>query len=310
MNILIVGDPGGRDDEGMKRVNNHLRKELIALGHNCVIDSGTTLKANVSSWDKIVFTGGPGKRTLNKIALMRPLHWRAEFIVCGLMPSIRAEKNAILRRCINKVVSENPQMLELAALNGIPVVQQTAATFSFEKFLRGRERTKPLRRDGPLRILHVGHLNKKRNVFELASLCRKLSFPLTFLVGSTEKEELEERRRLEEMGAQIVSGYQNDLFEFYRQFDLYAFPVKRADAAISMPLSIIEALLAGLNVLSTDFGEVSTYFGASDHVEITDDLENLTAARLEDLATRPVMHIANLKQFDTKQFAQTIAGTL
>lgn len=309
MKILIVGDPGGRDDEGMKRVNKHLRKELIALGHDCVIDSGTTLRANVSSWDKIVFTGGPAKSTLQKIALMRLLHWRAEFIVCGLMPSIRTEKNAILRRCIDKVVSENPQMLELAALNGIPVIRQTAATFSFEKFLRGRERQKPLLPDGPLRVLHVGHLNKKRNVLELASLCRKLGFSLTFLVGSTEKEEPEERRRLEEMGVQIVSGYLDDLFEFYRQFNLYAFPVKRADAAIAMPLSIVEALLAGLNVLSTDFGEVSTYFGGSDHIEITDDLENLTVARLEDLAARPVMDIADLKQFDTTQFAQAIAGT-
>lgn len=310
MKILIVGDPGGRDDEGMKRVNNDLRRELIALGHDCVIDSGTTLMANVSTWGKIVFTGGPAKSTLYKIFLMRLLHWRAEFVVCGLMPSIMAEKNAILRRCVDKVISENPQMLELASLNGIPVLRQTAATFSFEKFLRGRERKKPLRKDGPLRILHVGHLNKKRNVFELASLCRKWGFPLTFLVGSTEKEEPEERRRLEEMGAKIVSGYQDDLFEFYRQFDLYAFPVKRADAAIAMPLSVVEALLAGLNVLCTDFGEVSNYFGRSDHVEITDDLENLTAARLEDLAKRPVMDIAELKQFDTSQFAQTIARTL
>ena len=309
MKVLIVGDPSGRDDEGMKRVNNNLRKVLIALGHHCVINRGITISANASSWNKIVFTGGPANSTLLKIALMRLFHWKAEFIVCGLMPSIRIQKNAILRLCVDKVVSQNPQMLRLAELNGVPAIRQNAATFSFERFLRGRDRQKPLRPNAPLRILHVGHLNKKRNVFELATLCRKLGFQLTFLVSSTELENPRERQRLEEIGAHIVSGYQDDLFEFYRQFDLYAFPVKKANAAIAMPLSIIEALLAGLNVLSTDFGEVSNYFGGSDQVAIIDDLENLTAAQIKDLAMRPFMDIADLKQFDTSEFANTIAGT-
>ena len=50
----------------------------------------------------------------------------------------------------------------------------------------------------------------------------------------------------ESLGVKIVTGYQDDLYEFYQKFDLYAFPVKRSDAAISMPLSIIEALLSNI----------------------------------------------------------------
>ncbi len=308
MKILIVGDPNGRDDEGMKRVNSHLRSELIALGHHCTIDNGLSLKANWASWDKIVFTAGPTQNTLHKIAAMRIIHQRSEIILTGLMPSITAKRSFVLRRSVDRIVSENPQMLAIAKLNDVPVVQQAAATFSFQKFVRDRDRTKPKRAEGPLRVLHVGHLNEKRNVNELATLCRKLGYSITFLVSSTVKEELEERRRLEALGAEIISEYQEDLYEFYRKFDLYAFPVKRSDAAIAMPLSIIEALLSGLNVLTTDFGEVSANFGYSSCVHITNALDKVTAAQLEDLANRPVMKIEELRKYDTRQLAQIITG--
>ncbi|NOA54347.1 glycosyltransferase [Roseobacter sp. HKCCD7390] len=293
----------------MKRVNNHLKQALVSMGHDCIIDTGLNKKSNLCSWNKIVFTGGPANSTLQKIAAMRLFHWRAEFILCGLMPSISAEKRRILRWCVNKVISENPVMGQLAELNGLRHISQPAATFSYQAFLRGRDRSKPERSAGPLRVLHVGHLNERRNVFELACLCKDLGFPLTFLVSSTEKEDQNERARLEHLGATIISEYQNDLFAFYRQFDLYAFPVKRPDAAIAMPLSVIEALLSGLNVLSTDFGEVSAYFGEVDNVMITNELLGLTAEQLEVLANRPMMEIVELEKFDTLQFAKAIAGT-
>ena len=308
MNIIVVGDPGGRDDEGMKRVNKHLRDELRALGHECVIDNGFSWAANRSVWDKIVFTAGPTKNTLYKVAMMRLLHPRSEIILCGLMPNIEPRPSFILKRCVDRIVSENPLMLSLGECAGIPVIQQTAATFSFEKFLRGRDRTKPKDTNKPLHILHVGHLNAKRNVHSLAVLCRRLGFSITFLVSSTEKHEPQERRKLEDAGAEIIAEYQEDLFEFYQRFDLYAFPVVRPDAAIAMPLSIVEALLAGLNVVSTDFGEVSNYFAACDNVKIVSDLDQLDAPQLETLAARPIMDIGALQNFDSLQFAKAIAG--
>jgi len=308
MRILIVGDTGGRDDEGMKRVSAHLRDALRAFGHHCTIADGPSLIMSRASWDKIIVAAGPTKNTLYKIACLRLRHWRAEIVLCGLMPSLPLKRNIILWHCVNRVVSANPQMLALARLNEIPALTQTASTFSFEKFLRGRERDKPQRKMGPLRVLHVGHLNEKRNVSELAALCRDLGFSLSFLVSRTETEELQERQRLEDMGVEIISGYQDDLFAFYRQFDLYAFPVKRADAAIAMPLSIIEALLAGLNVVSTNFGEVGENFADSDHVHIIDNSKDMTADQFEELAARPVMLIETLQKFDTSHFARTIAG--
>ena len=45
MKILIVGDPRGRDDEGMKRVNKHLKDELIALGYKSKIDNGHSINS-------------------------------------------------------------------------------------------------------------------------------------------------------------------------------------------------------------------------------------------------------------------------
>lgn len=307
MKILIVGDPTGRDDEGMKRVNHHLKNELINLGNECVINNGFSLKINFSSWDKIVFTGGPTKKTLYKIAIMRLMNQNSEFISCGLMPNIPIKSNNIIKLCINKIVSDNINMQQLADLNKIPFVRQPSSTFSFDLFLRGRERKKPKRHERPLKVLHVGHLNQGRNVFELAKLCKKLNYSITFLVSSTVKEDKKERQRLEMMGAKIMTGYQEDLYEFYRQFDLYAFPVKSINHAISMPLSVIEALLSGLNVFSTDFGEISNHFFNSKCVKIFNDFEDVTVSQLEELAATPIIDISNLIKFDSKKFAQVIS---
>ena len=306
MNILIIGDPDGNDDEGMKRVNNNLRKEINSLGHSCTIGKGISFKENKSQWDKVVFTAGPTTGTLFKMFLIRLLNRKSELIACGLMPSIKIKQYKLLSYCLDKIVSQNPKMLRLAKLNNIPVIKQTASTFCFDQFLRGRERVKPKRSGDKLRLLHVGHLNKKRNVYKLALLCNKIDASLTFLISSTEKPDPEERKRLESIGVEIVSGYQQDLYTFYRQFDLYAFPVQRSDAAISMPLSVIEALLAGLNVLSTDFGEISNYFEGSECVKIVDNLENITASQLENLAAHPVINISKLSQFETKNLAKLI----
>lgn len=308
MRILIIGDPTGRDDEGMKRVNKHLQNEFVALGHKCVVDTGLTYASNRHSWDKIVCTGGPSQKTLYKIAALRVLHRKSEIILCGLMPQISPKRSIILRKCVDRVISTNSQILEFARINHIPTAVQTAATFSFKRFLRDRERTKPQMVDRPLKVLHVGHLNEKRNVYELALLCKKSGFQITFLVSSTEKEEIAERMRLEELGAEIISEYQEDLFEFYRQYDVYAFPVRRSDAAISMPLSIIEALLAGLNVFSTNFGDVSENFGHSECVKISDTLSAMTAEEIEELAQRPMMNLKELQKYDTKRFAEEITG--
>ena len=158
--------------------------------------------------------------------------------------------------------------------------------------------------------MHVGHLNKIRNVFELAALCKRLNCSLTFLVSSTEKEEKEERRLLESLGVNIINEFQNDLYNFYQGFDLYAFPVKRPDAAISMPLSIIEALLSGLNVLTTDFGEVSNYFCNSKSVKIVNDFQKLTAQQLYELASAPAIDINELKRFDSFNLAKAVISPL
>ena len=222
------------------------------------------------------------------------------------MPNIPIKSYLIIRYCIDRFVSNNPEMIKLARVNDIPIIKQNAATFSFSQFLRGRNRQRIYDSKNLFQVLHVGHLNKKRNVFELAKLCNKLNFSLTFLVSSTEKEDKEERARLESLGVKIVTGYQDDLYEFYQKFDLYAFPVKRSDAAISMPLSIIEALLSGLSVLCMDFGEISRYFNNSKCVEIVKSFEELTASRLRELAVRPVINMENLKDFDSQSLAQAI----
>lgn len=306
LNVLIIGDPRGRDDEGMKRVNRHLQRELCLLGHNCQVAPGLEFNTLLRHWDRIVFTAGPSPRMLGKIAFMRLAHPRAKMIMCGLMPSLPLGSHPVIRRCIDRIVSDSPYMQELAKLNDVPITLQTAATFSFANFQKARDRERIINREGPLKLLHVGHLNKKRNVFRLAQKCSEVGCQLNFLVSSTEAQDRKERARLEGLGVTIVDEYQEDLFEFYRQFDIYAFPVERSDAAIAMPLSVIEALLAGLSVVATDFGELKAALGHLDNVAIVDTLDKIDAQLLESLASRPIAPLDALMRFDTGQFARSV----
>lgn len=309
MRLLIIGDPRGRDDEGMKRVNRHLSKQLIAMGHDVLTDQGFSRAALLSRWGTIVLTGGPSRATLLKILLLRIFHPRSEIVLCGLMPSIPAEKNIIISHCVDRIVSGSKFMSALGTLNDVTVESHPASTFSFEHFLRGRDRRRESRRLSDFKLLHVGHLNQKRNVSELAAVCKRLGLKLTFLVSKTEQQDLFERDRLERLGVTIVDEYQHDLFMFYRQFDLYVFPVERSDAAIAMPLSIVEALLSGLPVLTTDFGDVKSSLSRCAAVKIVNDLKRLSAEDIEEAAGAPMADIDALKMFDTASFANCILKT-
>jgi len=107
-------------------------------------------------------------------------------------------------------------------------------------------------------ILHVGHINKGRNIDSIRSLMSP-GFKIV-VIGSTRFEHDHElKNKLEKAGYIFVTDFVEDIEEYYQAADIYIFPVKSTTSAIEFPLSVFEAMACNLPVLTTNFGGLQTY---------------------------------------------------
>jgi glycosyltransferase involved in cell wall biosynthesis len=108
--------------------------------------------------------------------------------------------------------------------------------------------------------LHVGHIRQSRNMNWLLRL--KLPAEAHLVVVSSTSRFVEKglKSALQERGATVLNSYLPAIEEIYQLADVYLFPVQAADAAIEMPLSILEAMACNLSVVTTSFGGLTKYF--------------------------------------------------
>lgn len=114
-------------------------------------------------------------------------------------------------------------------------------------------------------ILHVGHIKRNRNLEFFIENCEYLKREgfLTVIVGSTFHEiDLKLQQKLIKAGITVLSEYFPHIEEIYQASDIFVFPVKGLQSdyypsdyqevgVIDMPLSIIEAMVCGIPVVST-----------------------------------------------------------
>lgn len=108
-------------------------------------------------------------------------------------------------------------------------------------------------------VLHVGHINRNRNVhvFNLV----QSSETQVVLVGR--KSVTQDQALLQELksgGVTILTDYIGKIEELYQLSDCYVFPVLSRDAAIDIPLSVLEAMACNLPVVSTRYGGLTSIF--------------------------------------------------
>ena len=109
-------------------------------------------------------------------------------------------------------------------------------------------------------ILHVGHIKRSRNL-ECFLEVQKIDSVQVVIVGSTTTQaDKELTQLLEKQGVIVLNTYLADIQEIYQLSDIYVFPVLKQDAAIEMPLSVLEALACNLPVITTRFGGLVDYF--------------------------------------------------
>ena len=126
-------------------------------------------------------------------------------------------------------------------------------------------------------ILHVGHINRNRNIQILKKLQEDNNQML--VVGSTSTEQDEDLiNELRIAGVRVITSYLENIEEIYQLYDCYVFPVTSETASIEVPLSVLEAMACNLPVVTTGYGGLSTMFNGEGNglffVEKLEDLSN------------------------------------
>lgn len=143
-------------------------------------------------------------------------------------------------------------------------------------------------------VLHVGHLNRRRGVTDLAAAA-DLAHPVLVASTSTPQDgALADELRA--AGVHLLTTYLPDVAEAYQFADVYLFPTPpdpTAPSSIDLPLSVLEAAACNLPILARRFGALPDLWPNRPDVVFYDDVAGLRAGlvRLREVqpATRDLV---------------------
>ena len=111
-------------------------------------------------------------------------------------------------------------------------------------------------------ILHVGHLNRGRNLGVLTKISKK--YQVLIVVSTLTEGEWDENLREELLSCpniKIFDTYMPNIEELYAMCDAYFFPVIEYGRCIDVPLSCLEAAACNKPVITTQYGEIKELMG-------------------------------------------------
>ncbi len=239
-----------------------------------------------------------------KVVLIALQARRYSFIARALIPLTKPDLVLTQSRDFREALSELGCSAELVP-SGVDLARFRPADSSRKLELRNKHR---LETDKFL-ILHVGHINRNRNVRPLAEL--QNSENQILLIG---RESVPQDRllidQLHRARIRVLTDYVENIEELYQLSDCYVFPVEARDAAIDIPLSVLEAMACNLPVVTTRYGGLPSIFQEGNGLFYLDHLAQLgrrieAAKRVTSVTTRRLV-----QPFSWERVAQDILDSL
>lgn len=109
-------------------------------------------------------------------------------------------------------------------------------------------------------VLHVGHLNKGRNLAQLLKIPQE--YEVLLVTSSLTKNEQDADLKAELLARgniRLIDTFVPCIEEIYQLSDVYFFPVTESGRCIDIPLSCLEAAACGKPVVTTAFGEMQQF---------------------------------------------------
>lgn len=113
--------------------------------------------------------------------------------------------------------------------------------------------------DKPL-VLHVGHLNRGRNIEYLMKISDRYNILLVTSTLTKNEQDFELKKELLSCtNIRLIDDYVSDIEEIYQMSDVYFFPVAEEGRCIDVPISCLEAAACNKPIVTTDFGEMKVF---------------------------------------------------
>jgi len=280
MNIWMIGDFSENLDEGFKNTCHYISTELEKN------DYITLDKLNIKELFSLPFWINSSRNCPDIIqAIAQPTFWTLFYLRLlkffwpkskSIIWSLRSDKfflkkqlwfkKAILKRLkpdfwLSNTTCFDTLLKSVGVANGFLPVGVDIDRFKpvSKKSKEDLRKKYQLDIDKPV-VLHVGHLERSRNLESLRILPKngvQVVIAGSLYMGLDEQLLFE----LQSYGYSIFTGFQTNIEEFYQLADCYIFPVKPGNS-LSMPLSVIEAMATNLPIISTKFiGLVDAFSG-------------------------------------------------
>jgi len=302
MRVCLVGDFSVQLDEGFKNTSHHLARGLenfctvVRLNAKQMSTAAFWRSLAVAAPDIVHMIAQPTQQSLGFSRLIRLIWPRSLAVISalraeGLFPNGRIRQHHrwlfhLTRPDLMLVQSREAEALfeELGCCvaqlpNGVDLERFRPVTQNCKRQLR---RDYGLDPDRPV-VLHVGHLQKARNLMSLEALPRAQIQVLVAgsLYMGTDHSLI---RQLENAGFHVLKGYQSHVEQLYMLADCYVFP-PRPGNSLTMPLSVLEAMACNLPVISTPFRGLEHAFTEGKGLRFVQDTDDLLPRVQEMLAS-------------------------
>lgn len=272
MKIILIGDISGTDDEGMKKVGREIFKRLKKM--ELVDVCFTTVKklffysSNYRNADVIHYLGGPSWRTFIIIIMIKILTYdsRAKILITFIHPHWNTFSKILFGVLQpNGVIVQSAKYENIMSSYQCKVYNKPIVGFDHTKFKPVSKSIKEkIRKELNIPLssivgLHVGHINKGRNLLPLSNL-HKNGIQIIVIGSTTVKPNKKIRTHLVNSGVLVIDSYVKDIEKYYQASDFYIFPIIDSRACIQVPLSILEAMGCNIPIITTEFEGIPYYF--------------------------------------------------
>lgn len=291
MKICLVGGYKNYPDEGMKNLGFYLSKELSNYHEVMCLDARENI-FSIPSWRKVksfnpqivhvfmrpsLVTFGIAKifklycndAKLIVSAIQPPLNY---FFIKALIPLFKLDLMLIQSYKTEKIFGELGYKTAF-----LPSGVDTSRFIPVQSGIKEKIREKYGIDKEKFVVLHVGHINKGRNLEIFKTINKSEKDVEVILIGSTNVPNFDEHvyNDLKKNGCKIWRRYFKNLEEIYQLSDCYVFPTIDESHAIGVPLSIMEAMACNLPIISTKFGGLNRIFKEGEGMLFVDNLNNI-----------------------------------
>lgn len=301
MNICILSNIDNVHDAGGKKVSARMLSDGLSERHNIL---HVNARSNMSNWrfwkllrdfepDIIHIVLRPSLRVSLYSMILEGVCRKAKITITALQPpldrslvrmfSMFSKPDLVLT--LSRVTGRFFADLgcKVAFLNSCGVDTRKFSPVDKETRLALRQKYN-IARDKFV-ILHVGHINKRRNLLGLVKLQKEQDHLVLIVCDDTRRPDKNIYKSLEDAGCVILRKYFEHVEEFYQLADCYVFLTRHGSGAIEVPLSVLEAMSCNLPVITTRFGAIPELLEEGEGLFFVEDEHDVISA-LADLKSR------------------------